>query len=217
MLNAVGARMVMSSALQRPLELIARPIDVHVWSAVAKDAAAPGAREVATAMLAASRAEIPAAAAGAEALSQLPPAPVAAAGAGTAAAAAPAASPQALQVVELVNQARQASGLPALAIDPRLTQVAAAHSRQMASSGTMAHEGIGDGTAGERIRAAAPGASRTAENVAMGQADAAAVMRGWMDSPGHRANILDPRLRSIGVEVAVGADGAPYWTQAFTG
>jgi uncharacterized protein YkwD len=119
--------------------------------------------------------------------------------------------------VRLVNEARAAKGLAPLTLDPKLVQVAAGHSTQMAGKAKMAHDGIGDGAPHDRIIAAAPKAARTAENVAMGQQTPAEVMQGWMDSPPHRKNILDPKLTRIGVEVVTGPDGRPYWTQVFTG
>ena len=147
-----------------------------------------------------------------------PPAPAGAPGTAGPVAATPAgASPQANEVVQLVNQARAAKGLPPVTLDAKLVQVAAAHSQHMAKVGKMAHEGIGNGSPTERIRKALPTAKTTAENVAYGQRSAAEVMQGWMDSPGHRRNILDPNLRTIGVEVVTGSDGRPYWTQVFTG
>ena len=53
-----------------------------------------------------------------------------------------------------------------------------------------------------------------AENIAFGQADAAAVMEAWLKSPGHRANILDCDLTLLGTGVATGT-GGPWWTQLF--
>ena len=53
-----------------------------------------------------------------------------------------------------------------------------------------------------------------AENIAYGQPDPAAVMDDWMESKGHRANILDCELRTLGVGVAEGP-GGPWWTQLF--
>ena len=58
------------------------------------------------------------------------------------------------------------------------------------------------------------GLSARAENIARGQADAAAVMDAWMDSAGHRANILDCSLTRLGVGIADGG-GGPWWTQLF--
>ena len=64
-------------------------------------------------------------------------------------------------------------------------------------------------------RAAAAGISDLGgENIARGQADAQAVMEAWMNSPGHRANILNCDYRTLGVGVHVGA-GGPWWTQDF--
>jgi uncharacterized protein YkwD len=63
-------------------------------------------------------------------------------------------------------------------------------------------------------RAARAGLTARAENIAYGQPDAAAVMDAWMNSPGHRANILDCSLTRLGVGVAEGA-GGPWWTQLF--
>jgi uncharacterized protein YkwD len=52
------------------------------------------------------------------------------------------------------------------------------------------------------------------ENIARGQADAAAVMEAWMNSPGHRANILNCDFKTLGVGVHLGT-GGPWWTQDF--
>ncbi|GAA1371200.1 hypothetical protein GCM10009612_62030 [Streptomyces beijiangensis] len=52
------------------------------------------------------------------------------------------------------------------------------------------------------------------ENIARGQADAAAVMDAWMNSPGHRANILNCDYKTLGVGVHFGS-GGPWWTQDF--
>jgi len=63
-------------------------------------------------------------------------------------------------------------------------------------------------------RAAHAGLEAHAENIAYGQPDPAAVMDAWMNSAGHRANILDCSLTRLGVGVAEG-DGGPWWTQLF--
>jgi uncharacterized protein YkwD len=54
-----------------------------------------------------------------------------------------------------------------------------------------------------------------AENIARGQRDPAAVMSSWMNSDGHRRNILNCRLRHIGVGLAYGSNNSPHWTQDF--
>ena len=55
-----------------------------------------------------------------------------------------------------------------------------------------------------------------AENIAQGQPDSAAVVAAWMNSPGHRANILNPNLRKLGVGIVRDSRGVPTWTQLFT-
>jgi uncharacterized protein YkwD len=130
------------------------------------------------------------------------------------AAAAPAgADPAEAQVLTLVNAERAKAGCGALVRDEPLTRLARAYSADMRDRGFFSHTDP-DGR-DPWARAAAAGISNArAENIAQGQADAQAVMTAWMNSPGHRANILDCSLRTLGVGVARGADG-PYWTQDF--
>ncbi|MCZ2823705.1 MULTISPECIES: CAP domain-containing protein [unclassified Modestobacter] len=141
------------------------------------------------------------------------PPPAAAAAPRPAAAAAPAAPGPEGQVLSLVNAERAAAGCAAVSADTGLATVARAHSADMRDRGYFSHvnpEGL-DPFA--RARAAGLGHAR-AENIAAGQPDATAVMAAWMTSPGHRANILDCDLRTLGVGVATGA-GGPWWTQLF--
>ena len=78
----------------------------------------------------------------------------------------------------------------------------------------MSHTGSDGSTMVQRIdRVGFPWRS-VAENVAYGYASAAAVMTGWMNSSGHRRNILSSNTH-IGVGLAYGSDGLPYWTQVF--
>ncbi|BAU87675.1 allergen V5/tpx-1 family protein [Streptomyces laurentii] len=70
----------------------------------------------------------------------------------------------------------------------------------------------GDGP-GERVTATGYQWSTYGENIAKGQATAAEVMEGWMNSPGHRANILNCDFREIGI--GLHTSGGPYWTQVF--
>ncbi len=66
-----------------------------------------------------------------------------------------------------------------------------------------------------RARRAGYGGNFVGENIACGYPDAAAVVDGWMTSPGHRANILRPEFREIGVAAALDDEGTPYWVQVF--
>lgn len=125
--------------------------------------------------------------------------------------------PAAAAVVDLVNQVRQEHGLAPVVVDPALEAAANGHAAHMAAVGQMAHDGIGDGTMQTRATEAGFQGSRMAENVAAGQQSPEQVMQSWMQSPGHRANVLDPALTSIGVGVEQDAEGQQYWSQSFGG
>ena len=127
-------------------------------------------------------------------------------------AAVPAGSDRAGQVLALVNEERAAAGCRPLAADSRLAAVAAAHSADMRDRGFFDHVNLAGLSPFDRAEAA--GLSARAENIARGQADAAAVMDAWMSSPGHRSNILDCGLTRLGVGIADGGSG-PWWTQLF--
>ncbi|WP_053716871.1 CAP domain-containing protein [Saccharothrix sp. NRRL B-16348] len=118
------------------------------------------------------------------------------------------------KVVELTNGERAAHGCPALAADDRLATAARAHSADMAAQNYFDHVSKDGRSFVDRVKAAgypAPGA----ENIAAGQRTAEAVVKGWMDSPGHRANILNCKLKTLGVGMARGGSYGIYWTQNF--
>lgn len=117
------------------------------------------------------------------------------------------------EVVRLTNAERARNGCSPLRTDERLRAAARGHSTDMATKGYFSHTAPNGSTFVDRARAAgynSPGA----ENIARGQPTAAAVVRSWMNSEGHRANILNCSLRAIGVGVRFGA-GGPWWTQVF--
>jgi uncharacterized protein YkwD len=118
------------------------------------------------------------------------------------------------RVLVLTNAERAKHGCAALRGDPRLAAAARAHSNDMALHKYFDHNSQDGTTPWDRIKRAGypePGA----ENIAMGYPTAAAVMKGWMNSPGHRANILNCKLRALGVGVHSGGSGGPWWTQDF--
>jgi uncharacterized protein YkwD len=127
--------------------------------------------------------------------------------------AAPAASGSEATVLALVNEARAAAGCGAVRADPALAAVARAHSADMRDRDYFSHDTPEGLSPFDRAEAAGITSAR-AENIAAGQRDAAAVMDAWMNSPGHRANILDCSLSTLGVGVAEGP-GGPWWTQLF--
>jgi uncharacterized protein YkwD len=85
----------------------------------------------------------------------------------------------------------------------------------MAARAYFSHTSPDGRTFGQRIRAAGWAGGALAENIAAGQSDAVAVMKDWMGSAGHRANILNCTYRNIGVGYATGGRYGTYWTQAF--
>ncbi|WP_031508263.1 CAP domain-containing protein [Streptomyces megasporus] len=117
------------------------------------------------------------------------------------------------EVLRLVNLERAAAGCRPLTADPALAELAGEFSRAMADQGFFSHTGPDGDTPWDR--AAAAGIDNLGgENIARGQADAAAVMDAWMNSPGHRANILNCDYRTLGVGAHF-AEGGPWWTQNF--
>lgn len=110
----------------------------------------------------------------------------------------PAAADPATQVVDLTNAERRDAGCGSLRTDPQLTAAAQGHSEDMAERGYFDHESRDGRDFVDRARAEGheqPGG----ENIAAGQRTAAAVVAAWMDSPGHRRNILDCDFSTIGV------------------
>jgi uncharacterized protein YkwD len=118
------------------------------------------------------------------------------------------------KVVAETNRQRGMNGCGAVTVNAKLTNAAQAHSVDQAQHNTMSHDGSNGSTPWDRSKAAGYNFA-IGENVAMGYRDAAAVMDGWMNSPGHRANILNCDAKAIGVGLAKASDGSPYWTQMF--
>ena len=112
------------------------------------------------------------------------------------------------EVIRLVNQVRTENGLKALSPNWELSRVARYKSEDMARNGYFSHTSPTYGTPFQMIRAFA------GENIAYGQRTPAAVVDAWMNSSGHRANILSASYTQIGVGYC--SDGR-YWTQMFIG
>ena len=119
------------------------------------------------------------------------------------------------EVVDRTNAERVRRGLRALTVDRRLAAAAQAHSADMVQRGFFAHESPDGRQVWDRAVAAGYAYRKVAENIAAGQRSAEEVVRGWMESPGHRANILDGDLTQIGVGRAEGGSYGVYWTQVF--
>jgi uncharacterized protein YkwD len=120
-------------------------------------------------------------------------------------------------LLHLTNAERVKHKLPPLTANPILFSVARAHSANMARHGQMSH--VLDGKSPfDRLNAAGYRYSWAGENVAYGYgayANPATIFQGWMNSAGHRANILSPHYTKIGLGVAQDAQGRVYYTQLF--
>jgi len=116
------------------------------------------------------------------------------------------------QCTDMVNAQRGAAGLAPVAVVGHLNQAAEGHSTDQANMQQMTHSGSDGSNAGQRIEAQSFAWSTWAENVAAGQVDCASVIGAWMGSEGHRANILNPNMTSIGIGAVTGTNGVIYWT-----
>jgi uncharacterized protein YkwD len=125
----------------------------------------------------------------------------------------------AAEVVAKTNAERRAVGLPPLQRNSKLDIAAAAHANDQRNvpclRGYLTHTGT-DGSKGvDRILRTGLDISRWGENIACAHQSSTSVMRGWMNSPGHRANILHTDFTHIGVSVASSDTGVLYWVQTF--
>ena len=106
--------------------------------------------------------------------------------------------PVEIQIVEETNRQRVRHGLKPLRIDWKLVLSARRHTSWMAANHALQHT-----------------SDAVAENIAMGQRDAAGAVSAWMNSRGHRANLLSSGNRRLGVAAYVASDGTIYWCQQF--
>ncbi|KOV58019.1 stress protein [Streptomyces sp. NRRL WC-3618] len=121
----------------------------------------------------------------------------------------------AAEVIDLTNRERARAGLPSLAPDAPLTRAAQAHSTDMVVRAFYSHTGPDGSQPWDRAAAAGSARRTIGENIACGQRSPAEVVEGWMNSPGHRANILKREFTHIGIGFAGGGKAGTYWTQLF--
>lgn len=117
------------------------------------------------------------------------------------------------EVLKLVNQERAQKGCEPVRADTKLADFAGDYSLDMDARDFFSHTTPDGKSPWDRAKAAGIG-NLGGENIARGQANAQSVMDSWMDSPGHRANILNCDYRTMGVGAHF-ADGGPWWTQNF--
>jgi uncharacterized protein YkwD len=125
------------------------------------------------------------------------------------------------QVVELTNQFRAKNGLAPLTFNSKLSDSAQTHSRNMAMQDFFDHKGLDGTSEGDRAVQAGYERRAVAENIAAGQKTPRQVVDTWIKSPGHRANLLNPTAKDIGVGYFFLANDTgktnynAYWTQVF--
>ena len=100
---------------------------------------------------------------------------------------------------QILNSFRSAQGLPVLRYAPELEKAARLHANDMLHQRFFSHRGSDGSTVGDRVRRSGYRWCFIAENLAQGQPDLAEVMRAWAQSPGHRANMLSPRVNEFAV------------------
>lgn len=122
-----------------------------------------------------------------------------------------------MRVIELINEERAKMGLSAVNYQPQLTLTAQLHSADMACNNYFSHTGRDGSSFSERAARQGYAIGYGAENIAAGYSSPQDVVRGWMNSPGHKANILGENYVDVGVGYAYGSSSAygAYWTAVF--
>ncbi len=119
------------------------------------------------------------------------------------------------EVIRLTNVERSKNGLPALTQNWELSRVARYKSADMAAKGYFAHQSPTYGSPFTMMQNFGIRFSAAGENIAYGQRTPQEVVNAWMNSSGHRANILSRSYSQIGVGFARNKNGTAYWTQMF--
>jgi uncharacterized protein YkwD len=118
------------------------------------------------------------------------------------------------KLVDAHNRIRTEAKLKKLTFNRKLTAAAQAHAEDMAARRKMTHTGADGSSSSERVKARGYRYFRTGENVAVGNMSLDRLMKGWMDSPHHKRNILGG-FSDIGVGCAVDEVGKRYWCVTF--
>ena len=117
------------------------------------------------------------------------------------------------QVVNLVNEERAKEGLAPLTLDTKVSAAAQVRAREIVTSFSHTRP---DGTSfATALKEQNISYRRAGENIAWGQKSPEAVMDAWMNSSGHRANIMNPNFTTIGIGYYQ-VNGVNYWCQLFT-
>ncbi|MFN3431454.1 MAG: CAP domain-containing protein [Candidatus Sericytochromatia bacterium] len=124
--------------------------------------------------------------------------------------------PMVQQVFTLVNQERAKVGAKPLVLSDAINKCAQFRSQDMATRNYFSHTDPDGNSPFYWLKQYGISYTTAGENIAMGQTSAASVMSGWMNSSGHKANILKTSYGKIGIGVAKNSAGRLYWTQLFT-
>lgn len=124
-------------------------------------------------------------------------------------------STQAQEVLNLVNQERSKQGLKPLTLSEKLTSIANTKAQDMAQKNYFSHTSPTYGSPFEMLKQFGVSYSYAGENIAAGQRSAEQVMNDWMNSSGHRANILNPNYTQLGVGYTKGGNYGTEWVQLF--
>lgn len=119
------------------------------------------------------------------------------------------------QVVDLVNKERASAGLPALKVNTKLAAVAEKKAEDLRDKNYFDHQSPTYGSPFDMMKQFGITYTSAGENIAKGQKTPQEVMNGWMNSPGHRANILNSSYTEIGVGYVTDSNGTTYWVQHF--
>jgi uncharacterized protein YkwD len=125
------------------------------------------------------------------------------------------------QILSLTNKFRQENGLAPLRLNNQLTNAAQTHTQNMALQDFVSHTGADGSLVSQRVSATGYKWSLVAENIAAGYQTAADVVQGWINSPGHRANLLNASVTELGVGYYFLSNDTGnenwtyYWTQVF--
>ncbi|WP_052356787.1 CAP domain-containing protein [[Clostridium] dakarense] len=121
------------------------------------------------------------------------------------------------EVVDLVNVERTKRGLSPLTLDAKVSDVATKKSQDMINKNYFDHNSPTYGSPFDMMKQFGISYRAAGENIAMGQRNPQEVVTAWMNSEGHRKNILNSSFTKIGVGVAQKSNGTLYWTQMFIG
>lgn len=119
------------------------------------------------------------------------------------------------QVVNLVNKERAAVGLPALKVNTKLSGVAELKAEDLRDKNYFAHNSPTYGSPFDMMKQYGVKYTTAGENIAKGQRTPESVMNGWMNSQGHKDNILNASFTEIGVGYVTDSNGTTYWVQMF--